>query len=49
MTKKKADIGGKRLISLALEQWVRWLTILKTARSWTFLPYKEQGSKPLQL
>ncbi|MDD1416779.1 DUF4351 domain-containing protein [Dolichospermum sp. ST_con] len=26
MTKKKADIGGKRLISLAPEQWVRWLT-----------------------
>lgn len=26
MTKKKADIGGKRLISLAPEKWVRWLT-----------------------
>ncbi len=26
MTKKKADIGGKRLISLAPDQWVRWLT-----------------------
>jgi hypothetical protein len=23
---KKADIGGKRLISLAPEKWVKWLT-----------------------
>ncbi|MBR8826536.1 MAG: Rpn family recombination-promoting nuclease/putative transposase [Gomphosphaeria aponina SAG 52.96 = DSM 107014] len=26
MTKKKADIGGKRLISLSPDKWVRWLT-----------------------
>ncbi len=25
MTKKKADIGGKRLIGLAPNQWVNWL------------------------
>jgi hypothetical protein len=25
VTKKKADIGGKRLISLDPDQWVQWL------------------------
>ncbi len=26
MTQKKADIGGKRLISLSPEKWVQWIT-----------------------
>ena len=26
MSEKKSDIGGKRLVSLSPEAWVRWLT-----------------------
>ena len=33
MSKKKADIGGKRLISLAPDNWVRWVTQNPTVKA----------------
>lgn len=36
---KKADIGGKRLISLAPDKWVKWLTKRIDIERWSRRAY----------